>query len=179
MHCARSQASACHHSLSTTGVLEISARNCALYKEPNKCLSSFSVHDWSIWQTFILQPTSQMLVWSEWSRFSSPAVRRYFLCHTLQMSLLAESSETGKRSRYGDSLWAARFGVRTQVGARDFLLSTPFQTSSGVPPSFLFSPYPTAFPYGNGMVLHFYQQQESSTTKTVHKVINKGLKTYV
>ena len=37
------------------------------------------------------------------------------------------------------------------------------------------NPYPTAFPYGNGMVLHFYQQQESSTTKTVHK----GLKTYV
>ena len=40
-------------------------------------------------------------------------------------------------------------------------------------------PYPTAFPYGNGMVLHFYQQQKSSTTKTVHKVINKGLKAYV
>ena len=37
-------------------------------------------------------------------------------------------------------------------------------------------PYPTAFPYGNGMVLHFYQQQESSPTKTVHKVINKRLK---
>ena len=29
------------------------------------------------------------------------------------------------------------------------------------------NPYPTAFPYGNGMVLHFYQQEESSTTKTV------------
>ena len=43
----------------------------------------------------------------------------------------------------------------------------------------LINPYPTAFPYGNGMVLHFYQQQESSTTKIVHKVINKGLKTYV
>ena len=43
----------------------------------------------------------------------------------------------------------------------------------------LIIPYPTAFPYGNGTVLHFYQQQESSTTKTVHKVINKGLKTYV
>ena len=43
----------------------------------------------------------------------------------------------------------------------------------------LINPYPTAFPYGNGMVLHFYQQQESSTTKTVHKVINRGLKTYV
>ena len=41
------------------------------------------------------------------------------------------------------------------------------------------NPYPTAFPYGNGMVLHFYQQQESSTSKTVHKVINKRLKTYV
>ena len=43
----------------------------------------------------------------------------------------------------------------------------------------ILNPYPTAFPYGNGMVLHFYQQQESSTTKTVHKVINKGLKAYV
>ena len=42
-----------------------------------------------------------------------------------------------------------------------------------------FNPYPTAFPYGNGMVLHFYQQQESSTTKTVHNVINKGLKAFV
>ena len=50
-----------------------------------------------------------------------------------------------------------------------------FEMDSNVP----FNPYPTAFPYGNGMVLHFYQQQESSTTKTVHKVINKGLKTYV
>ena len=47
------------------------------------------------------------------------------------------------------------------------------------PHNALLNPYPTAFPYGNGMVLHFYQQQESSTTKTVHKVINKGLKTYV
>ena len=43
----------------------------------------------------------------------------------------------------------------------------------------LVNPYPTAFPYGNGMVLHSYQQQESSMTKTVHKVINKRLKTYV
>jgi len=34
--------------------------------------------------------------------------------------------------------------------------------------SFFFNPYPTALPYGNSMVLHFYQQQESSTTKTVH-----------
>ena len=42
-----------------------------------------------------------------------------------------------------------------------------------------YNPYPTAFPYGNGVVLHSYQQQESSTTKTVHKVINRGLKAYV
>ena len=48
-----------------------------------------------------------------------------------------------------------------------------------VVPLYIDNPYPTAFPYGNGMVLHFYQQQESSTTKTVHKVINKGLKAYV
>jgi len=41
------------------------------------------------------------------------------------------------------------------------------------------NPYPTAFPYGKGMVLHFYQQQESTTTKTVQKVINRGLKSYV
>jgi len=41
------------------------------------------------------------------------------------------------------------------------------------------NPYPTAFPYGNGMVLQFFQQQESSMTKTVHKVINKRLKAYV
>ena len=45
--------------------------------------------------------------------------------------------------------------------------------------SYEINPYPTAFPYGNGMVLHYYQQQESSTTKTVHRVINKGLKAYV
>ena len=53
-----------------------------------------------------------------------------------------------------------------------------YRGSRGITPLVL-NPYPTAFPYGNGMVLHFYQQQESSTTKTVHKVINKGLKTYV
>ena len=53
------------------------------------------------------------------------------------------------------------------------------KSSNLSPDSTIVNPYPTAFPYGNGMVLHFYQQQESCTTKTVHKVINKGLKTYV
>jgi hypothetical protein len=57
--------------------------------------------------------------------------------------------------------WLERFGYQFQI------------------PHLGINPYPTAFPYGNGMVLHFYQQQKSSTTKTVHKVINKGLKAYV
>ena len=51
--------------------------------------------------------------------------------------------------------------------------------TAGLNEDFIDNPYPTAFPYGNGMVLHFYQQQESSMTKTVHKVINKGLKACV
>jgi len=53
------------------------------------------------------------------------------------------------------------------------------EAGRSLPCSTNINPYPTAFPCGNGMVLHFYQQRESSTTKTVHKVINKGLKTYV
>ena len=89
--------------------------------------------------------------------------------------------------------------VRINVQSSEFLvpaslassnLGTPVNTSNklrhsiylfmdSVANTFTLNPYPTAFPYGNGMVLHFYQQQESSTTKTVHKVINKGLKTYV
>ena len=80
-------------------------------------------------------------------------------------------------------------GTRTPSGAMIFHRNA--QTVSGTHPAYSYSflglkrlrpevnPYPTAFPYGNGMVLHFYQQQESSTTKTVHKVINKRLKTYV
>ena len=73
-----------------------------------------------------------MLAWSEWPRFSSRAVRRYFLCSTSRCSLLAQSGETGKRSRYGDSLRAGRFDIRTQVEARDLSFSALFQTSSGV-----------------------------------------------
>ena len=56
--------------------------------------------------------------------------------------------------------------------------TTTLEVSRVIQPFYL-NPYPTAFPYGNGMVLNFYQQQESSMTKTVHKVINKGLKAYV
>ena len=67
-------------------------------------------------------------------------------------------------ARYGLDVFTARYGLSV------------FTARYGLS---VFNHYPTAFPYGNGMVLHFYQQQESSTTKTVHKVINKGLKTYV
>ena len=74
-----------------------------------------------------------------------------------------------RRSCLGCSLRFRRLATRT-VTALTYMLS---QFTSVI------NPYPTAFPYGNGMVLHFYQQQESSTTKTVHKVISKGLKTYV
>ena len=68
-----------------------------------------------------------------------------------------------------------------QKGQEVFLLSKKCRPIlvTHPPSSRLFNPYPTAFPYGNGMLLHFYQQQQSSTTKTVHKVINKGLKAYV
>ena len=59
------------------------------------------------------------------------------------------------------------------------LLPTYQTTPCYIPEAPSLNPYPMAFPYGNGMVLHFYQQQESSTTKTVHKVINKRLKAYV
>ena len=65
------------------------------------------------------------------------------------------------------------------VAAERFLFLVQLQNTGQCLPNTPINPYPTAFPYGNGMVLHFYQQQESSTTKTVHRVINKGLKTYV
>ena len=65
------------------------------------------------------------------------------------------------------------------VVVKEPIAAAPHSWSLFLTLSFNLIPYPTAFPYGNGMVLHFYQQQESSTTKTVHKVINKGLKAYV
>ena len=63
--------------------------------------------------------------------------------------------------------------------ALSLLLQLMLSNEYAISAQSIINPYPTAFPYGNGMVLHFYQQQESSTTKTVHKVINKGLKNYV
>ena len=78
--------------------------------------------------------------------------------------------------------WLALTAVVCSKKSQYSMFHSPLRISlhySGHVWRYKYNPYPTAFPYGNGMVLHFYQQQESSTTKTVHKVINKGLKTYV
>ena len=85
----------------------------------------------------------------------------------LEKEYAALSKEIKKSVRRDDRAYADRIANEAQVAANHGNIKG------------MFNPYPTAFPYGNGMVLHFYQQQESSTTKTVHKVINKGLKTYV
>ena len=69
--------------------------------------------------------------------------------------------------------------ITSIVAAKADTANSPHQIAQRNTTLGKFNPYPTAFPYGNGMVLHFYQQQESSTTKTVHKVINKRLKTHV
>ena len=69
--------------------------------------------------------------------------------------------------------------VMVWCGVCAFGIEGPYFLENDNEETMIVNPYPTAFPYGNGMVLHFYQQQESSTTKTVHKVINKGLKKYV
>ena len=90
---------------------------------------------------------------------------------------VAEATETYRRIAIYDKmqyiLWLCYFvGLSRNINVHH---NTPPLVSNLIQ----INPYPTAFPYGNGMVLHFYQQQESSTTKTVHKVINKRLKTYV
>ena len=72
----------------------------------------------------------------------------------------------------------AEIGIIEKVGCFPWIWNKVEGIGHGLFQNYI-NPYPTAFPYGNGMVLHFYQQQESSTTKTVHKVINKGLKAYV
>ena len=41
---------------------------------------------------------------------------------------------------------------------------------------FVLNPYPTAFPYGNGMVLHFYQQKRAARPKLYTKSLTRDLK---
>ena len=78
--------------------------------------------------------------------------------------------------------------ILSRISARMYTRFLPIRKDAGFNKNYnlflsyssqFINPYPTAFPYGNGMVLHFYQQQEKSTTKTVQKVINKGLKACV
>ena len=93
---------------------------------------------------------------------------------------LWEDSSTSLSNRQYQLLVGKQIDAKHFYVIRLFQSSTCFeQTRAHQQEVNCINPYPTAFPYGNGMVLHFYQQQESSTTKTVHKVINKGLKTYI
>ena len=38
------------------------------------------------------------------------------------------------------------------------------------------NPYPTAFPYGNGMVLHFYSNKRAARPKLYTKSLTRDLK---
>ena len=113
--------------------------------------------------------------------FNSEKGPRYSWCKRLDGLL----SRSGRAWRTENLLSVQEFEPRTvySVGSRydDYAISSIIINTGlrNITSSSLYNPYPTAFPYGNGMVLHFYQQQESSTTKIVHKVINRGLKTYV
>ena len=113
--------------------------------------------------------------------------RHVTLCHNT-LFYFPERLETARARThiyiYTHKQWGC-YSIRRDLACRPTMLQLLFflftfpQTNHPVKCCDSNNPYPTAFPYGNGMVLHFYQQQESSTTKTVHKVINKGLKTYV
>ena len=103
----------------------------------------------------------------------------------LLLNVMLTFGETWQNHRY---LFHTRFDeFQNQLECRGgktkiyFLCQESHPDPWVIPPiwQLIHNPYPTAFPYGNGIVLHFYQQQESSTTKTVHRVINKGLKAYV
>ena len=86
-----------------------------------------------------------------------------------------------KSHNYKESIFLIQYKAKSETWCVSVLnlAAVKCTTIQVIKRPLLLNPYPTAFPYGNGMVLHFYQQQESSTTKTVHKVINRGLKAYV
>ena len=92
----------------------------------------------------------------------------HLICN-VEIGQLVDGTKFGTRTT-SDRLQGSQILHLIEVS---FLLTYELQHGRNI------NPYPTEFPFGNGMVLHFYQQQESSTTKTVHKVINKRLKTYV
>ena len=139
---------------------------------------------------FFLFVATFRLVVQQKTRALHIASRRNFLSHNIELLSVAETD--GLRVRQATLCGCFYQSVPDNITIFRYLCLPPkhFIQSRG---SFWygcrllirnvwvnrFNPYPTAFPYGNGMVLHFYQQQESSTTKTVHKVFNKGLKAYV
>ena len=113
--------------------------------------------------------TSKSGFFSKYNRYKYSAVETYFV----YISVLTRPHIWGIIMPEVEQARYMKPGLQTQF-VRQMQKKDSFSWVHSV-----INPYPTAFPYGNGMVLHFYQQQESSTTKTVHKVINKGLKTYV
>ena len=116
-----------------------------------------------------IQPPCLMHIWIYWT-FS------YKSCHGFCQ--FPFTFHPGPTSRQSAPFWEPRCPYLPSKPSITYLGFSISVCEQLLPPDY-FNPYPTAFPYGNGMVLHFYQQQESSMTKTVHKVINKGLKTYV
>ena len=111
-------------------------------------------------KTACLLPIGPWIKYLEWARQKNEYHRRHSIAMDTFFCVQSKNDSTVLQIFWpkGNSVWCP-----LSVGALGDRLN----------------PYPTAFPYGNGMVLHFYQQQESSTSKTVHKVINKGLKTFV
>ena len=121
-----------------------------------------------------------VLIYEKWTQILEPSLKkRGKICKLDRHSQLQSLCYDSPIAHCGHP----KVMYRNSLIARCGHLQVPYHNSlishCGQLQAVCHNPYPTAFPYGNGMVLHFYQQQESSTTKTVHKVINKGLKAYV
>ena len=123
----------------TTGVLEQAPIivHCTR-SQANVCLSSYSFGDGSYWGTLILQRTYQMLAWSAWSRFRSPAVLRSFFFSVFITGRIGRDGKTQPIWRLATS-WTVRCsntGGSKRVSALYTLLNQLW-----VPSNFLFNGY--------------------------------------
>ena len=146
-----------------------------LSEKSHRTLSSFRKKGNDTWLHYLKiqvfwDMTTYQLVNSHWSSLllwlCSPRSVYYYTPPPPQKKILSVSCDVLK-SRY----------VLSSLSMKQKEAKPACNWSFEICENMWFNPYPTAFPYGNGMVLHFYQQRESSTTKTVHRIINKGLKT--
>jgi hypothetical protein len=69
-------------------------------------------------------------------------------------------------SQYSKSLQPWQFGIQTMVRTRDFLVSTPIQTSSGAPSSLLFNGYLGSVP---GVKWHGHNTDYPPTARAMVK----------